>query len=216
MNDEQNKAADMGEPDFEKLRDERCVPVARLVLNDIAAELIPEEDAVEDGKPVIDGRVLGSKMLQHMLDADLNTTTETPYVPQLILTALAGLNATVQAATVFPINEARLNGIARKILANLASEAQSMDLTKKAEVAPEQFDGVKAFLNDLFAAEELTYIEIKYVMDKIFNSFNALQTLTAGSLEDSMRRAEQKLFNVADMSEITMSKLDSILTSPKE
>lgn len=207
-----NKAADMGGPDLEKLRDERCLPVARLVLSDMAAELIPEEDLVEEGKPVIDGRVLGSKMLQHMLDSDLNTTTETPYVPQLILAALSGLNACVQEATVYPIDEKRLNGIARKILTALAEQAESIDLTQKAEVNRDEFAGMTAFLNSLFAEEKLTYIEIKYIMDKIFSSFNALQTLTAGSLEDSMRRSEAKLFGVSDMSEVTMKKLDDILT----
>lgn len=210
MTDTLNKAAE-GTPDLEKIRDERCLPVARLVLNDLAADLIPEEAGEDAGK--IDARGLAEKMLTHMFDADLNTTTETPYVPQLVLGMLAGLNACVQEATVYPIDESRLNAIARKILANMAEQGQTIDLTKKVEENREAYAPITAFLNDVFAAEELTYIEIKYIMDKIFNSFTILNNLVSGSLEDSMKRSEQKLFGVSDMSEITMKKLHEILTT---
>ena len=208
MTDEIKKEAD-GTPDLDALRDERCTPVVKLVMNDLASDLIPEESE-DEGK--IDTRALAGKVLTHMCEADLNTTTDTPYVPQLILGLLAGLNACVQKATVFPIDEKRLNVIARKIIANLAEQAQTIDVTKKYEDAPEQYDGVMAFLNDIFAAEELTYIEIKYVMDKILMSFSVLNNLVSGSLEDSMRRAEEKLFGMP-MGDITMKKLDDVLTS---
>lgn len=212
MNEPQeNKAADTGEPNLDAIRDERCLPVARNVLKLMGTDLIPEEDLVADGEVVMDNRVLAQKYLALMRDADLNTTTETTYVPQLILAALAGLNASVQEATVFPIDEKRLNGIARKILIKLSET--DIDLTKKAEENKHEFEPVKVYLNEIFALEELTYIEIKYIMDKVFNSFTALNNLVSGSLEDSMRRAESKLFQVEDMSDITMKKLDAVLTS---
>lgn len=210
MNDTLNKAAE-GTPDLEALRDERCLPVARLVLSDMAADLIAGDDVEDEGK--VDNRMLAEKFLTHMFDADLNTTTETPYVPQLILGVLAALNACVQEATVFPIDEKRLNAIARKILVMIAEQGQAIDLTKKAEENREAYASVTVFFNDLFAAEELTYIEIKYIMDKIFTSFTILHNLVSGSLEDSMKRAEQKLFGVSAMSEVTMKKIDEVLTS---
>lgn len=206
MSEDQNKAADTAEPNLDALRDERCIPVAKEVLKLISTELI-----AETADQSIDKTDLARKVLVLMRDADLNTTTETTYVPQLILGALAGLNAAVQAATVYPIDEERLNAIACRILVKLAET--DIDLTKKAEENMEGYAPIKEFLNETFALEELTYIEIKFIMDKIFMSFTVLNNLVSGSLEDSMKRAEEKLFGVEAMSDITMKKLDAVLTS---
>lgn len=206
MSEDQKKAADTAEPNLDALRDERCIPVAKEVLKLISTELI-----AETADQSIDKTDLARKVLVLMRDADLNTTTETTYVPQLILGALAGLNAAVQAATVYPIDEERLNAIACRILVKLAET--DIDLTKKAEENMEGYAPIKEFLNETFALEELTYIEIKFIMDKIFMSFTVLNNLVSGSLEDSMKRAEEKLFGVEAMSDITMKKLDAVLTS---
>lgn len=196
------------EPDLDALRDEKCIPVAQLIIQEMATALMPEGSDLQQ----IDARPVAIKGLELMLAADLNIAMEASYVPQLILGALSGLNATVQTCDALPTDDVRYAGIARKIL-QFVSDAK-VPLTK---VSPEEtlaaFAPVKESINALFIEEKLSVLEVKYIMDGIFNSFTAVNNLMSGSLTDSSERAESKLFGIETMSQLTMKQLDDVLTS---
>lgn len=194
-------------PDLEKARDEKCVPVARDVMKAMADLMIPANANVE-----VNYNPLAIKILETELAADLNITTEQPYIDQLVLGAFSGLNKTVQSlVTEFPTDDVRYGNIARKILEILAAANVSLG-----SVTPEQTDTdfapVKDQIRALFTEEKLSMIEIKYVMDAIFDSFKAVGNLVNASLAGSMKAAEAKLWGVTDLSDIGLKKLDTVLT----
>lgn len=194
-------------PDLEALRDEKCVPVARNILGIMATDLIPK-----DANDVVDYRPVALKVLTEFFTADLVIATEASYVPQLLLGVLSGLNQTAQMCDTLPIDDVRYGGISRKILEIVATTNVRMtDVTK--EMMEEDFAPVKEQLNKLFAEEKLNRLELKYVMDNIFDSFTALNNLVSQSLESSSARAEAKLFGIDSMDELTVRKLDEVLKS---
>lgn len=191
------------EENLEKLRDDKCIPVAHKIMHDMADEMIGT-----DGP--IDARPLALKALQHFFDADLVIATEASYVPQLILGALSGLNATVQTCEYIQPDMERYGRVAKEILGILADA--DIDLLKnKPEEIESQFAGVKEQINTLFADEKLNALEVKFIMDLIFDSFTAFNNTLSGSLESSSARAEAKLFGIGSMDELTVRKLDSVL-----
>lgn len=191
--------------DLEKVRDERCVPVAREMLGNLPIDLLPEKTGEN-----IDLSPLVKKTLASALAADLNLTTETSYVIQLVLGGLTALNRTIQTAKTVPIDDDRFFGIGRKILSILAESNVTLG-----SISPEdslkEFAPVQEKIDALFEEEELTLIEVKYIMDNIFEAFNQVNTFYSGSLERSVRQAEAKLFGLADISDLTLKKLDGIL-----
>lgn len=196
------------EPDLDALRDEKCIPVANLIIEEMAKSLMPDGSDLKE----IDARPVAIKGLSLMLAADLNIATEASYVPQLILGALSGLNAAVQECNAAQPDDIRYAGIARKIL-QFVSDAK-VPLTKtKVEETKAAFAPVQEQINALFEEEKLSTLEVKYIMDGIFNSFTAVNNLMSGSLEESSQRAEAKLFRIDSMSQLTMKQLDDVLTS---
>lgn len=196
-------------PDLDKLRDERCIPIAKDLIKLMATDLIPE------GSDVIDHHVLVKKFLERFLDADLNITSEVPYVPQLILGVLGGLNRTMQSVDFAPIDEARYDSIARKILAVVAEADVRMT-----DVTPEEVDAdfapVKEKINAILAVEKLNMMEIKYIMDNIFTAFSTVEGFVNLALEKSSANAEAKLFGIADMTDLSMKRLDQVLKARTE
>lgn len=199
-----NKKKEELAPDLEKERDDRCIPVARGVLKEMAGTLVAS-DASQ-----VNYNDLMLKTLSAFLDADLNLTTDTPYVPQLLLGVLAGLNRSVHLCKVIEIDDARYSEIASKIL-TIVSEAN----VTFGEITPEQshadFVPVIEKLNDLFAEEKLTTLELKYIMDNIFDAFKEFSQKLDNSITDSTKRAEQKLFGVEFMEDISMKRLNEVL-----
>lgn len=191
--------------DLDKRRDDRCFPVAAQIIKDLASDLIPLDANIQvDYNPVVE------KMLVSYLDADLNLATEMTYVPQLLLNVFAGLNRTVQMCTFLPIDDVRYGGIGRKILQILADANVPLgNLTQ--EQNDEAFNPVKEKLSALFEEEKLTWLEIKYVMDNIFESYKVVMSLVGRSIEDSTALAEAKLFGLGSMNELSIKKLDEIL-----
>lgn len=193
-------------PDLEKVRDEKCIPVARDVLSAMAELMIPENAAEK-----IDYNPLVLKILQIELDADLNVTTEQPYIDQLVLSAFSGLNKTVQAAAYLPIDDIRYGDIARKILVIL-SEANVALGSVTSEQTESDFAPVKEKINALFAQEQLTLLEVKYIMDNIFQSFAKVGNIVSESIARSMKSAEEKLWGVDDLSDVALKQVDAVLT----
>lgn len=198
------------EKNLEQLRDEKCVPVARGIINDMAISLVPD-----DANKKVDYNPIVKSMLERTLEADLNIATENTYIFQLILTAFAGLNKTVQECETVPIDDVRYGTIAKKILSILATANISL-LTKTPEQEAIEFAPVKEQLNALFAQEKLSMLEVKYVMDNIFDSLSAVQNSFMLGVTSSAERAEAKLFGIEAMSDLTMKKLDDVLKKPTE
>lgn len=194
-------------PNLEKLRDDKCLPVAQAMLEDMVELLIPADPANGvEWKPIV------MKMLERSLEADLNIQTEVSYVPQLILGALSGLNITTQGCDIAPVDEVRYAAIGKKILSMVAGAKVRM-VNVKPEDTEVDFASVKEQLNKLFAEEKLNRLEVKFILDNIFESFKAATTIFTHSLDSSVARAEAKAFAVEAMSDVTMKMLDGFLTA---
>lgn len=207
-NDEQEKVV-AAEPNLDKMRDERVVPLVHDTLHDLAELLIPEDASKE-----VNFNPLILKILERTFGADLNITTEVSYLFQMILSVLTVLNTTVQKTTTVPIDDVRYGAIAKKVLAIVAGEQFRLGQDVKPEELQADFAPVQEKINALFAEEKLTMLEVKYIMDNIFSSFTAVHNGFQSSLEQSAARAEAKLFGVDNMNDLTMKKLNEILTAP--
>lgn len=198
------------EKDADQLRDEKCIPVARKMFAAIADKMIPE-----DANTVVDYNPVLIDLLTEALGADLNMTTENPYVFQLMLGMLSGLNLTVQKATVAPIDDVRYGRIGRQILKFVADANVTLG-----SVTPEQteadFAPVLDQINALFAEEKLTMMEVKYIMDNMFESFTAVNNGFSSSTSTSFKLAEEKLWKVQDMSDVTMGLMDKIMKGQQD
>lgn len=191
--------------DLEKLRNEKCIPVAHAVIDDMVENLLPTE---ETGKNYM---VMVTNVLKKSLEADLNVTTEASYIPQLILGAFTGLNLTVQACDTTPIDEARYAAIGKKIL-SMVAEAKVRLTNVKPEDTAADFAPIKEKINALFTEEKLNIMEVRYIMDNIFDSFKIVDTLFKQSLDSAMQRAEAKVFGIEHMTDLTLKHLDGFLT----
>lgn len=198
---------DPGAPDLDKARDEKCIPVARAIFADMVSDLLPDD---VDGRTDYSQIVL--KILQKNFTADMNITIESPYIFQLILGVLSGLNASIQGAMTAPIDDARYKEIGRKILAIVSDANVRMGSVTPEETAAD-FADAKIKLNDLFIAEKLNGLELKYVIDMIFNSFKAVNDLYSQNIERSVERGSAKLFGVESMTDLGLKRLDEVLKS---
>lgn len=191
-------------PNLDKLRDEKCFPIAQAIMEEMATGLIPE-----DANPTFSYEGITIKALSAFFDADLNVGTEAAYVPQLILGVLSGLNNAAHSCELTPIDYVRYNILGRKILDIVAKAHVELNVTKDKEEAA--FANIKEQVQQLFTEEKLNGLEVKYVMENIFDSFKAFNNLLAGSLEKSTERAEAKAFGIMSMDELTMKGLDGFL-----
>lgn len=197
---------------LEQLRDEKCVPVARGMLIDMATDMVPEDA----NKEVSYTGVL-LKFMQRSLDADLNIVMENPYVMQLILSGLAGLNTVVQTCTMTPTDDARYGTIAKKMLSVLATAnvplvASDPKARPTAEQMVTDFAPIKDQVQAIITENNLTPLEVTYIMENIFTSFQSTQGAFAGVVASHVQNAEAKLFGLDSYSDLSMKKLDAVLT----
>lgn len=185
--------------DLDVLRDEKCFPIAQTILTEISTGLF-EENGVRD---------VALKALALTLNEDLNISQDMNYIPQLILGVFSGANATVQTCTTVPLDEERYKGIARKMLVILAEE--NLKLNIKADETVAVFAGVKAKCDILFLEEKLNILEVKYIMDSIFNYFAMFNNMLGASIQDATEKATAKLFGIESTNDLTMKKLDEVL-----
>lgn len=199
MSTEENKTEDL-----DKLRDDKCFPVARSIIKEFPNGLIPPKG--KDQKP------FQLKCLSLMLNFDLNVSQEVSYVSQVILGVLAGLNKTVQETGMMEPDDERYIAITNKMFVIIGEEVDKITLGK---VTPEDttkdFSVIKDKFNALFAEEKLTRLEVKYIMDSIFEGYtgfnNAIQLLIANATE----RMEAKILGIESMSDLTLKKIDETL-----
>lgn len=192
-------------PNLDQLRDEKCIPVAKGVLSDMAETMIPV-----DASKVVDYNPVLTKVLERSLEADLNIEMENPYIFQLLLGVFASLNKVAQTCVVIPMDDIRFGKIQKKILEIVVSANVRMG-----EVSEEEKDAdfvpVKEQLDALFAEEKVTISELKYIMDNILESFKDVQMIFAANVEQSTSRAIAKAFKLEDITELSMKKLNNVL-----
>lgn len=207
--EDQNKAAPLeaGEIDLEKEREDRCYPVVRGVLTDMATDLLPQAGAEQNYTPLL------TKILGRSLEANLNLQMENPFVFQTLLGIVVGLNTTVIECTTAPIDDARYGAIGKKIL-SIVSTADIRLGTLTPEETTATFVPVKEQLNELFAAEKLSWMEVKYIMDSILAAIKEVEQRFTVSIDQSLQKAEAKAMGVQDMNDLTMQHLDKFLKAP--
>lgn len=198
------------ELDLDKVRDEKVVPVAHAVLNDMALLMVPE-----DASEKVDYNPIVLKILERTLDADFNIATENTYLFQLLLGALSGLNQAVQGCRYVRIDDVRYGKIGKKILSILATADIPLVGATPEEIV-KAFEPVQEQLNVLIVEEKLTLIEVKYIMDNIFSGFDMVNSGFNASVADSSARAEAKLFGIETMPDLTMKQLNQVLTGDEK
>jgi hypothetical protein len=191
--------------DLEAARDAKVFPIARATLTDMAELLIPEDASVKvDYNPIV------LKILQRSVDANLNITMEVQYLFQVLLGVFSGLNQTMQGVTTTPIDDVRYGRISKELL-TLVAEAN----VTLGGVTPEQtiadFAPIQVKINEIIAREKLTMIEVKYMMDNMFESFSTVNNAVSSQIEKSTASAESKLFGIEDMSDLTVGRVDEVL-----
>ena len=174
----------MAEKTAEEIRDEKCFPVTQAILEGMAKNLL-EEDGVKS---------TAVATLSLLLEQDLNVTTDVSYIPQLILGALSGVNATVQVADTIPLDEEKYNRVAKNILSILATE--KINIGFKPDEVSTVFSGIKDKLSALFTEEKINSLEAKHIMENLLTSFGAFNNLLASSIEMSTEKATAKVFGI--------------------
>ncbi len=191
--------------DLEKLRDERCIPIAREILNELPQTLLPEDANVK-----VDYNPICLSILKKLFDADTNIAMDNTYLFQIILQVLGGLNKAIQSCETVLIDDVRYASIGNKILSAVANGNVRMGNVTPDQV-DEDFVQIKARLNEIIKEEKLSMLEVKYIMDNIFESFSQVTSIVNKSVEQSAARAEAKAFGVESMSDLTMKMLDEML-----
>lgn len=193
--------ADTTDKTLEEARDEKCIPVARAILADLPADMLGQ-----------DGTSLALKMLTHALETDMNILTDVSYLPQLLLGALSGLNAAVQAATKAPIDEDRYKGVAQKMLQMLSDANLTLGDVTAEQAVIDQAPLVED-LSLLFSSEKLNPLEVKYVMDSVFEAFASVSNMFSDSLSKSVDKATAKVFGLESSKDLSTGKVQEVLLS---
>lgn len=196
-------------PDLDKLRDEKVIPVAKMVLNDLAVGMIPTgEDIVGNFQEVT------MQIMRRALDADFNILLENTYLFQLLTTVLGQFTTTMLECDMAQPDDARYITLAKEVLTILATENIAIGELDE-EKFKASFADVKSRLNDLFAHENLNFFEVKYIMANIMQSYSTVQQTFSNGVDNSVKRMETKILGIEDMSDLTMKKLDETLVKPE-
>ena len=186
---------------LEKLRDEKCFPLVKNIFKEFPTGLIvPDEQQKE----------LQLKCLSAMLAEDLNIGQEVSYVFQSLLNIFSGLNATIQSLELVNDDE-KYDGITRKVLEIVAGEIESIHPDSKPDEMLKDFSGVKNKLLKLFGDEKLSKMEVKYVMDNVFEKFSTLQNVVTSSIASSTEKMECSILGIDSMVDLSLKKLNDTL-----
>lgn len=193
-------------PDLEVLRDELVVPIAREVFADIAKSMPSEtEEANADYTELLTG------ILTRSLNADLNLTTDNPYLFQLVLGVYGAFSTTVQKCSMPKVDEERFSRIAGQMMRMVAGASVPMGKDVTPADQETALEAIQPELEALFARENLTSVEITYILQNIFRSLKTTQELFSGNIDRAVNRMEAKILGLNDLTELTMSKLDETL-----
>lgn len=200
--------------DLEEVRDRRVLPVVKGVLADMAGDM-----ASVDVTANTDFTALLIKILHRALDADLNLTTENPYVFQLVLDTYSAFSTVIQGCDIKSVDDARFAKIGKEFMAILSSVDMPLGKSAKKEDQAKAMEAAKPQIEALCAAEGLTWLEVKYITEGLFRSLKSVEQLFTSNVTRSLERMEAKILGIDDMSDLTMKKLDETLKAdmkPKE
>lgn len=193
-------------PNAEQLRDERVVPVVQGVLRDMA-----EDIAATDVNANNDFTSLLVKILTRGLEADLNVTTENPYMFQLVLNAYSAFSAAVQECKVADAQDERYGRIGKEMMGLLVKANIPLGTKVTPEEQKAATDIVKPELEALFLRENLQWLEVKYILEGLFRALKGVESLYSSNIDLSVQRMEAKILGISEMSDLTMKKLDETL-----
>lgn len=196
---------ELEEKDLEKLRDERCFPVAKAIFKEFPEGLIVEPEEQKE---------LQLKALSAMLAADLNVAQDVSFVFQLLLGLLAGINASLQSCDLVN-DEVKYEFLAQDILKIVSEALENFKLDATADEMVKQFESVKPKLVKLFQDGEYSSMEVKYAMQKVFENFTSFNNAVQSSIENSTQRMETKILGIESMADLTLKKLNDVLLKPQ-
>lgn len=202
---EETEQVEAAPVDLAAQQTERVSTVADAILGDLGTLLIPEDGVTFDLAP------LELATIQHLLDGDLNITTEVPMAFQYVMSGFTGLSQVLADCTFHESHtQEDYAHAAREILVILAKAGTALGDTATAAAG---LQAAKEELEALFATEQLSSIDMRYIMSSIVSTFQTLQNGVEKSVEESMERAQAKSFGVQSVQDVTMSKIDTYLKS---
>ena len=68
----------------------------------------------------------------------------------------------------------------------------------------------------IFAADNITWLEAKHIMTIILESFKTVEQVFTQYTEVCVQKMESKILGIDSMNDLTMQKLEKVLTSPVE
>lgn len=194
------------EVDLEAQRDERVVPVAQGVLADMASEI-----ASTDVNSDTDFTAILVKILQRTLAADLNLITENPEIFKNILGVYSAFSTVVQKSVHASDEDVRFGKIGREMMALLVKANIPMGMKATPALQAAAAEAIQPDLEAIFARENLTWLEIKYILEGLFRSLKSIEQLFSVNVERSVKHMEAKILGIDDMTDLTMGKLDETL-----
>lgn len=192
--------------DLDKERDDRVIPVAQGVIEDLAGQTasLDINDKSEFTNVII-------KILNRSLDADLNLVTDNPYVWQLIIGAFGAFTQVVMDSKMADSQDARYSKIAHEIMSLLAGAKVPMGMNVKTQDQVDALQSIKPQLEEIFAREMLTRLEVTHILEGLMNAMKVTNQVFENNVRNAVDRMEAKILQIDDMSDLTMRKLDTTL-----
>lgn len=196
------------QPDLDQLRDDRVIPVARETLKIMAGQTGTDDK---------DSYVAAlTDILRVSLAADLNLTMENPYIFQLTLGVYAAFQNVAQQVPMAESQDPRYAKIGREMMGLLVSANVPMGMNVKQEEQEKALEGIKPQLEALYLRENLSNLEVGHILEGIFRAFKTMEQGFSGNVERSVKRLEMKILQLQDMDDLTMSRLNEVLTTDIE
>lgn len=190
-------------PNLEQERDARVLPVVQGVIEDLSG--IDTAVKVNDRSEFTNVLI---SIIKRALAADLNLTTDNPYVFQLVLGAFGAFNQFVMSCKTVDSEDLRFSKIAHEIMVLFSGAKIPFGMTVKTEDQVTALESIRPQMEEIFAREMLTKLEITYILEGLLNAVKVTEQVFSQNVEDSVKRAEAKILQIPDMMDLTMTKLD--------
>ena len=195
-------------PDLEQERDDRVIPVSQGILEDMAGmEQAPDVNDRSEFTKVI------TSILKRSLAADLNLATDNSYMFQLVLGAFGAFNQTVMSCKMAESEDKRYSKIAHEMMSLLAGAKVPMGMKVKTEDQVAALESIKPQLEEIFAREMLTKLEVTYILEGLMNALKVTERVYSQNIGQSVNIMEAKILGLEDMTDLTMQKLDWALST---
>jgi hypothetical protein len=194
--------------DLDKERDDRVIPVAQGVLEAIAGQNVAVDvnDKSEFTNLII-------TILKSALAADLNLTTDNPYIFQLVLGVFGAFNQVVMTSKMSDMPGARYSLIAHEMMGLLAEAKVPMGMGVKTEDQVAAIRTIQPQLEEIFAREMLTSLEVRHILEGLMNALKVTEQSYSDSVQQGVERMETKILRIDSMTDLTMKQLDAALTA---